>query len=256
MPNRTPQEILTDLEATKAVADRPLELYNQAVRSGHEMAIRNANNKLVTLKTEYTNSLFTNAVAFNVTGAQAAEFARFAEGLGAVTFDFMDLPRKLATSIGETMGKSRQFGVTQIDRLHKELDVLATGLGIRTNMPNIPGQHTPFYSHDELAGFVRQVIEGIGHGFRGAYLRHAASVKAFDKKRSHLAISFLNANAADMGAFASMFKTVTPVEVPADVMVDEAYVVSVFESGPKAAKTTEKQKPNKKNKENEGNSNV
>lgn len=123
--HQTTEALLEDLQQTAESAERDLTLVPAATQASHQIAKREAQERLPKLRQAYQDRIFQNAAYFFTTGPyqKQLDFAAAASEEGiTLLVDLNEAYDRIARAVTPTMGDKREFGVTQVMKMHQEVE--------------------------------------------------------------------------------------------------------------------------------------
>lgn len=232
----TLETLLKQIDEAQKTIDTPLQALKPAVRASFEMAVAEAKREILQLRKDYSKLLFGVTSVYCPYGdaTKAKQFSDLAAVQGqALTLDSNSLYRNLAEFVESTIGRSREFGSSQIVCLYRALQDAFTGLGYPHATFNRPvlREIGSVPTVEDTVALIRNLTEtaigitlnmmvlekniveaAIGSGFAGKVLRIVAH----------------NTTPEERMALAASFRRVTPVDLDAAKEIDEAFVISTF----------------------------
>ena len=166
-------KLIEEIDSNTKIANRVVDEYHFSVRAAHQNAIREAKDKLVGLRREYSDLISAGAAAIFLRGDVAAvkEFASHAEGSGnVVPVDAGGFWDRLASLVEPSLGHRREFSVTQLRLVENTLTEIADQVGYQMSGKHLSQTEIPYLgSTAEVREYVRSVVRGsIGDDlFRG-----------------------------------------------------------------------------------------
>lgn len=232
---RTLTQIVSDIKTAERVASRDLELIPTASIAGHQMAIREAKDSLVSLKAEYARILFQNASGFFIQGPRdkAYEFAAVAAvNCQLHPFSPEEMYRKLANSVETGMGPAREFNVNQLSVLIRELRELAEDLGIKESIaaPGIREMVACPTTADVMAYIKKLVQASSGNELMVLFARKVIAAGAMAAGvEGQLKVAVLDVDQSEAIALKPLFKARRIVNVSADNQIDASFAIETIE---------------------------
>jgi hypothetical protein len=241
---RTAEEILNDLDTYQKVADKDLDVLPIRLRPSHEIAAREAKEKLVLLKVEYRQRLLANSLGLFTNGGAPGAQERFAEvstGEGLLAVDANSLYMQLAQKIEPAIGRNREFTVDHLLILHGEMMRvrMAAGFNPAIELPTLAAIAT-VPTTAALANYVRSLIVKAGAGIvNGLYVANtmvaAAEAKRF--KGRTFAVVVINSSEIDREHLAPNFSRTDLVDLEgvAPEAIDGGFAIGAFKAAKKKA---------------------
>jgi len=227
--SRTLDEVLTEYTKADALSRKNLDSVPEATRAGHATAIRQAKDKLPTLRVEYLTAILKNAVGFFVEGdpVKAEKFSKIASESGAFDLNAVAIFEVLADQIQGTMGGKREFSVTQVGQLDRALKDLVekTGYTGQLNRISISSlQVVP--NRAKLVNYIKELVNRTNGSTPSVVsaqndLVTKAMKAKFNGKR--LVVVVRNATSTDRSALMGLFTKVVKVNVDEADQIDEKF---------------------------------
>ncbi len=239
---RTLEAVLTEYEKADRLSKRDLDSVPAATRAGHATVIREAKDKLPTLRIEYLNAILKNAVGFFVEGdpVKAETFAKISAENGAFSLNAATIFEVLADQIQGTMGGKREFSVTQVGQLDTALKTLVEKTGYKGSLTRTSISElrvVPTRKH--LVDYIKELVTRTNGSTPSAVSVQDALVNQAMKARfagKRLVAVVRNANLTDRAALMGMFARVVKVDVDEAEQIDEKFARNVIEGALKPAK--------------------
>lgn len=248
---RTTEDILKELQITKKLAETDLDLVKPNVRSGHEMAKRDAADRLPRLFREYVEVLFKGARALFPNGSpknveKYVQVARAEGGVGVVTVDGGELYKKIAWEIEPSIGQSRDFGVTQLQLLMALVKQISYDVSFKDPVPPVLNELRACTTFDDLVDYVRERIEAAMSdnllvAFTQFKVADAACAAGFDG--NILPVVVTGTSSQDRAALAHLFEASSSFDLDTAEAIDSKFVISTFKSVTSGTKSKAIAKP-------------
>ncbi len=223
MIKRSLEEIMKDIRATEARAATDVNLIPRATRAAFEIAVRQANERLVELRAEYRARVFSNIAAFFVTGERQAEFVATAEkNHGTIPFDATKLYRMIADRVEPSMGRNREFTINQWGLFVAAIRDVAVASGLTGSLPSpkLSGNSVvKLPTSQDLVAFLRNLIRtAMGDSLFIAYAGNEISTAALAAGLTEqpVTVAVINAGIDESRALAPSFSIRRSVKVPAE----------------------------------------
>jgi hypothetical protein len=231
----TLEKITTDLDRVEKTATINLDDIPQATRGSWGNAQREAKEQLNALKSSYRDALFGNAVAILMNGdpGKIDEYVKLVrDGGEGLSVDANALYDRLAKSVEETVGGSRQWGVTQTQRLHLALQGVLHEVGL-TEMPMPAKDSMPFVAtYGDVLAHVRQIVrDAVGDSLNRVYIENAVIKQAREIRYIGVMVPVLVTNARSDEAdnlTRSFAKGNTFVNLNTEDVIDKEFLVKSF----------------------------
>lgn len=231
---RTTEDILKELKVVKKSANLDIDVIPQHIRPGHEMAKREANEKLPRLFREYLDTVFKSARGLFPNGSedntkQYVEVAK-KEG-GIVVVDGGEMYRNMAKQIEPSIGSSRDFGVTQLQLLMAMVRVISNDIGFQEPVPPTMTELRACTTFEDLVEYVRILCErAMGNKLYVSYVTFKVADAALeaDFAGKVLPVAITHTTSADRAVLASLFVANTSFNLDDADEIDAKYVISTF----------------------------
>lgn len=230
VPTKT---LLDDLKATLKSAHANLETIPASVQAAHQIARREAQDRLPQVRARYQQRVLSNVVFFFTSGPKdkEREFAAVAAADGVpFSVDVDDLFEAIAVSVEPTVGSSREFGIHQVVKMGEAIEKLVPQF--QYTMPKLYELAvTP--THDDLRAHVRTLCQRtFGATLATSFIEELLTVAAVSADFSGKALP-----AVIMGTDGDLRQNLrlrcakirsADVELAADTVVDKSFAMSVF----------------------------
>jgi hypothetical protein len=240
--DRTPEAILNDLDKYEKVANKNLDILPVRLRPTHEIAAREAREKMVALKTEYRQRLLSNSLGLFTTGgtpAAAQKFAEVSASEGLLVVDCNELYMKLAEKIEPAVGSKRHFTVDHLMLLHQEMQRVRSDAGYNRaiDLPTLAAVHT-VPNTAALATYIRTLVVKAGAGVVNAlYVSNRMVGDARQKrfKGKTFAVVVVNSTDEDRKLLTGTFSRTDTVSLEgvAPEAIDGDFAVAAFKAAKK-----------------------
>lgn len=252
--HRNLTEILSDIEAASEIANRDLFDISPRLHAGHQMAVREAKERVGTLTNEYAQALLSNTAGLFTAGdpVKCAEFAKLAaEECGTLTVDVGEMYLEIARAIEPTLGQRREFSFTQLEIVMRSLFDVANRLKLKGSMavPRLPESLVVETLADVAECVKKLVTEANGHALMVEYSKNAMVERGlaakFDGKVTRVVI--LNVGEAEANALKDSFRSRRIVTITPETVVDASFAIATVEGqkastkAAKASKTSDAQ---------------
>ena len=238
-PRQLP-EILKEYKETAKLAQTNLDAVPAATRPGFAVAIRQAQERLPSLKAEYLARELKNSVAAFAVGDEAKQ-VKFAdvsrEVGGTITVDARAAYEKMAKKVEPSIGRSREFSMYQSSLLDQALKELAEDTGYTGKFETVKFRQLKIVNtHEELVDYIRELVFA-SNGVTPAIIAAQNTILTESLKNDFtgkvLAVVVVNSEPIDRQAIGSMFTKTAEARVDEVEEVDERFARTVFEGKPK-----------------------
>jgi len=226
---RTVETILRDYQAAEAVSKRNMDTVPLKTRSGHEAAIKRAKLELPKLRVEYLTAISKKAYGFFVSGDKdkAEKFVKIAAENGAFVVNAATIYEVLADKIQFSIGGRKEFSVTQVGILERELRDLVVSTGYTGPLGKVAISSLRVVSNrEQLVSYVRDLVMKSNGNMPAAV--HAQSeiirqalAQEFNKQR--LVVVVTGATNLDRQALTGLFTKISLVDVDSVDEVTERF---------------------------------
>lgn len=239
------KEIVEQIKALEPVASLDLETVPSRTLPGMQMAKRDAQEKIATLRDSYREQILNGLLGLFVTGPGASEFARISETEDEIIVVHADeLYQVLAAPAEAAMTTSREFGTSQFSHF-------LVAYGDAMSQIEVANPPSPRFSdgvvlktHDEVTAHVRNLVrEVIGDAANREVLLRSIVKKglALSYGKSVVPVVVLGVTEPEVEGLSSLFKKgVVNVQTTADVTIET--VKEAFEQAKKKLTNTNKKK--------------
>lgn len=226
MNQLTTKDLIEQIKKNTQMASKRVDEFAPAMRQGAERRIREAQDKLNTLKSEYAAAVVKNAVVLAVDGPFAASFAEKAQSaLGLVSVNYALVEEKILDMIKKGNGTDT-FGNYEYQITLNAVNLLKKEYKINSTKPMI-SQSVPFGQKVERAvpALVKSVFgELINSAVAAKEIGEAAMRLGFEGKKLGVVL-YNNSGSVDTSVLPSVAMQVTAENEPT---LDE--IASVFDS--------------------------
>ena len=189
----TMAQIISELATLEVIANRDPINYG-ASAPGIVAAARQAQDKIVELKTQYGNILKQNAVPIFLLGEGQNKFSDIARDLfDAIVVDASEVYNSIADYIDLGMSDRREFGLHQCSQLISALREVGIDLGLR-DIPCPKHKVLPVILKNvqEISDYIRATIkESMGESVNVTHLEQKIVKQALDAKYSNPSVPVL-----------------------------------------------------------------
>lgn len=226
---RTLDVVLTEYTRAEELAKKDLDSVPVTSRPGWGIAIRQAKDKLPSLRAEYLTRILKNSVGFFVDGddAKALKFSEIAAKNGAFVVDAAAIFNALADKVQASIGGRKEFSVTQISLLDSALKDLLTSAGYDGRLERVTMASLQVVStRERLVSYIRELVVN-SNGFTASVIAAQSALLAqalkdkFDGKV--LVVVVRNASSVDRAGLAGLFTRTAKVDVDAVDEIDERF---------------------------------
>lgn len=228
------KQLAKNLAQTQALAKTDLEVVPYQTRASITSMVRDAQERLEKLRTEYSARIRASSVGLFVFGepVRVAAFTEIAAAeAGVILIQGDDLYQRLASRVAPTLGASHEFGPTQLGVLHLALSDLMKAMDIRRmEMPRLQELvATP--DRVSLVAYIRKLVQAsVGHELLRLVVDRAINDKALAEMFAGkvLPVAVVGLAPEEVSALAQLFTNSTSVSVGTseDGEINEEYVLS------------------------------
>lgn len=237
MSDRTPEAILNDIHTYEQIATKDLDVLPLRLRPSHEIAAREATERLPVLRDEYRQRILANSLGLFTTGGapgDAEKFAEVAAKEGPLSVDANELYRTLAEKIEPAMGHTREFVLGHLLMLHQEMLRLRleAGYSPALDLPTLAAVETA-PNVAALADYIRKlVVQAGGQTLNGLYVASKMIGSAIDKRFAGktFAVVVINSSEEDRAHLAPVFSRTNTVDLSGVEAIDRAFAINAFKS--------------------------
>jgi hypothetical protein len=233
MKNRKIEEILADYQAASELASRDTNNIPYNTRAAIQNAMRAAKDKMVELRKEYDNALFSNAYAVSVIGdpVKVQEFEAATVAIGGLVFDFDSLYETIASAVEPSIGFNRTFGINQGFMMMQALREILEGNGVEFQVkdPGV-GLGVLVHTHQDVVDYIREtLLHAFGNTVVYLYARANLLRRALTlgHAKKALAVAFIGGGEEEEQAVAPLFKNLSVIDVT-DAVIDQNYAISTY----------------------------
>lgn len=235
---RTLEDVLKDYAQADKLSKQNVEAYPMNGRPGIEMRVRQSKDKLPKLRLEYLTRILRSSFGFFLEGEDQAKkdaFAAIAVENGAVTVDADTVYQKIADVVQTTMGRNKEFSVTQVGLMDHTLRELVekTGYDGTLNRTAITELRV-CKDRPRLLAYVRDLVARSNGSVPATVSAQSQIVaQALEKKFSgkRLVVVVTNATASNRAALGGLFTKNTTVDVDSLDEVNEETAATIFREG-------------------------
>lgn len=237
--------LLQQIQEHEDLINTDLSIWDPATRPGKTGAQQEAKLNLPNLKNQYLLYLQDSVLAMILEGDAASQtgFAEIAAQEGnTITLDAEALYRKLSEGLEESLGYSREFGVTQLSQVVDSIRDICLDLGIReTDRPRHMEQVVVLTQKDIVA-HVRKIVRESDNDFLNIkYLANELLTQALAKRytQSVVPVVIINATEDEANSLKQIWaKPQATVKVPPFVATEELnkFVLEIFNNVKKSSK--------------------
>lgn len=227
------EDILADYQAASEIASRDPSILPYNTRAGIQNAMRAAKDKMVELRKEYDDKLFSNAYAVIAEGdaAKVEQFKVATTAIGGFVFNFDDLYEVIACAVEPSIGFNRTFGINQGFMMMQALrEILeSNGVEFQVKDPGV-GVGVLVHTHQDVVNYIREsLLKAFGNTVVYMYVRANLLRRALTlgHAKKALAVTFTGGDGEEESAVMPLFKNMSIVDV-SDVEIDQTYAISVY----------------------------
>jgi hypothetical protein len=241
---RTLEEILKDYSQADKLSKQNPEAFPLNGRPGIEMRIRQSKDKLPKLRLEYLTKILKSSYGFFLEGlddAKKVAFAKIAVDNGAVTVDADAIYQKIADVVQPTMGRTREFSVTQVSLMDHTLKEVVEKTGYDGTLNRtVIGDMRVCKDRPRLVAYIRDLVarsNGSTPATVAAQSEIVSQALAREFSGKRLVVVVTNASAGNRAAIGGLFTKNTTVDVDAIEEVNEETAATIFREGLGLTKT-------------------
>jgi hypothetical protein len=251
----TPKEVtalLTQIQEHKDLINQDLSLWDPATRPGKTGAQQEAKLNLPALENQYLYYLQEAALVMILRGDDVSQkgFAEIAAQEGnTITLDAGALYRKLSEGVEESLGYSREFGVTQISQVVDSIRDICLEIGIReTDRPRHMEQVVVLRQAD-IEAHVRKIVRASDNGFlNNMFMSRELLTQALAKRYTQAVVPvvIVGAEEEEIEALKQLsVKTQAIVKVPLFFQTEDLkkFVLEIFNNVKKSSKQKKQEAP-------------
>lgn len=227
------EDILADYQGASEIASRDPSILPYNTRAGIQNAMRAAKDKMVELRKEYDDKLFSNAYAVIAEGdaAKVEQFKIATTAIGGFVFNFDDLYEVIACAVEPSIGFNRTFGINQGFMMMQALrEILeSNGVEFQVKDPGV-GVGVLVHTHQDVVNYIREsLLKAFGNTVVYMYARANLLRRALTlgHAKKALAVTFTGGDGEEESAVMPLFKNMSIVDV-SDAEIDQTYAISVY----------------------------
>lgn len=241
----TLEKLIEDYESTAKTAAINLDEMPAATRGGWGSRVREAQDHVKEVRTEYKRALLKNGVAIFLEGdavkiEAAATLARENDG---VVIDANALYERLAKPVEATLSEARQWGVSATHRLHLGIQEIMFETGL--SEVSMPASELPYVAtfQDVVAHVKKLIRNAVGDQFNRCYVEEDLVRQAIKIRYTGVTVPVLivNAEPNETATIAASFlKGNTSMKIEAADEVDKEFLSKLLREAGKKVRTPKK----------------